>query len=117
MSTEKKTEKDQIKPSHYRDGVFPEVIEMMKDLFTKEEVLAFCKLNSFKYRMRAGLKSDNIEVDIKKAIFYENYYKTLIGHNVPASDENTVSSSGLLLGNDNVTKTFPNSTKVSILHD
>ena len=65
-------------PKHYNSDVFPQVIDMMLKSFTKDEVLAFCKLNSFKYRMRAGVKdATKIEQDINKAIWYENKFKEL----------------------------------------
>ena len=40
------------------------------------ETISFCKLNAFKYRMRAGHK-DNAEQDINKALWYENKLKEL----------------------------------------
>ena len=47
-------------------------------MFGKNDVLAFCKLNAFKYRMRAGIKDSNkIDEDIKKAMWYENKFKEL----------------------------------------
>lgn len=61
------------KAPHYNTGVFEEVIEMAKKLFTPEEVMGFMKINSFKYRLRAGYK-DDIEKDIKKALQYEKMY-------------------------------------------
>lgn len=65
-------------PSHYNSDVFPEVIEMMLTMFDKSEVLAFCKLNAFKYRMRCGLKdSEKVQEDINKAIWYENKYREI----------------------------------------
>lgn len=76
---EKLLTKDDVNhPKHYNSEVFPQVIDMMLTTFSKDDVLAFCKLNSFKYRMRAGIKDSNkIEEDIKKAIWYENKYKEL----------------------------------------
>ena len=66
------------KPKHYNTEIFQQVIDMMITLFTKDEVLAFCKLNSFKYRMRAGVKdATKIEEDINKAIWYETKFKEL----------------------------------------
>jgi len=62
-----------INPQHYVsvDGG-SQVWEMMLDIYGEEDFLAFCRLNAFKYRMRAGKKGDNIEEDIKKALWYEN---------------------------------------------
>lgn len=65
-------------PKHYTSLIFPEVIDMMTTFFTKDEVLAFCKLNAFKYRMRCGNKNvDTIAEDIAKAMWYETKYKEL----------------------------------------
>lgn len=56
-------------PEHYND--YPvEVIDMMERIFGPEKVLAFCELNAFKYRMRAGNKSDNVEQDFAKERWY-----------------------------------------------
>ena len=49
----------------------PETIDMMIRIWGIQETISFCKLNAFKYRMRAGHK-DNAEQDIKKALWYEN---------------------------------------------
>ncbi len=46
---------DNVNPSHYKDGD-KEVWEMMIDVFGLEAYLSFCKVNAFKYRMRAGKK-------------------------------------------------------------
>lgn len=63
------------KESHYNQEVFPEVIKMMETLFGIEEVKIFCKLNAFKYRMRAGYKKEDVTKEIKKALDYEERYK------------------------------------------
>lgn len=61
-------------PNHYKNGD-KEVWEMMIDLFGIEAFLNFCRLNSFKYRMRAGQKpNEPIERDIEKALWYEEKY-------------------------------------------
>lgn len=68
---------DPINPAHYnRGGV--ETIDQMLTLFGSEKVKAFCELNAFKYRMRAGLKSNLIEEDIRKAMWYENKMKEIL---------------------------------------
>ena len=54
-----------------------EVLDLMLEAFSIEEMLAFCKLNAFKYRMRAG-KKGLANRDIEKAVFYENYFSHLI---------------------------------------
>lgn len=62
-------------PKHYNDFDV-EVIDMMIKIWGYEETMAFCKLNAFKYRMRAGLKHDANE-DLKKAEWYITKYHDL----------------------------------------
>lgn len=62
-------------PSHYNQGGM-EVIDQMVVLFGVEKVIAFCELNAYKYRMRAGYKDDIVQ-DINKATWYENKAKKL----------------------------------------
>lgn len=62
-------------PNHYNDFDV-EVIDMMLKIWGYEEVMSFCKLNAFKYRMRAGLKNDAYE-DLKKAEWYITKYHDL----------------------------------------
>ena len=83
-------------PKHYNNQQM-EVWEMMLKLFGKEKFLAFCQLNSFKYRMRAGLKPGNeIHEDIEKALWYENKINTLKNTNGAESNDlpDNVSSTG-----------------------
>lgn len=66
---------DAINPSHY-NGM--QVMDQMIAVFGLEKVRAFCEVNSFKYRMRAGKKKDNpIDQDIKKALWYEEQLQKL----------------------------------------
>lgn len=61
-------------PSHYNHGGM-ETIDKMIKLYGIEKVKAFCELNAFKYRDRAGYKGSNdsaIARDINKALWYEN---------------------------------------------
>lgn len=61
-------------PSHYNHGGIETINKMIK-LYGIEKVKAFCELNAFKYRDRAGYKgsSDSAIVrDINKALWYEN---------------------------------------------
>ena len=57
-------------PSHYKQGNI-ECIDAMRQQFTKEEVVAFCKLNAFKYLWRANHKGTH-QQDIDKAEWYLN---------------------------------------------
>ena len=57
-------------PQHYNNYDM-EVIDMMVRLFGVHETVSFCKLNAFKYRMRAGTKpGETAEQDIKKEQWY-----------------------------------------------
>jgi len=58
-------------PKRYSNGKY-ECIEVMKDVFGNEFVKNFCIGNSFKYIWRNEHKN-GVE-DIKKAVFYLNYY-------------------------------------------
>lgn len=68
--------KEQVNhPDHYNDYDV-EVIEMMERIFGHEAVINFCRLNAFKYRMRAGHKDGNsLEQDLKKERWYLDYIK------------------------------------------
>ena len=64
--------KDEINhPDRYAGGKF-ECIDVMADVFGEEAVKDFCKLNAFKYIWRE--KQKNGVEDIKKAMFYMDYY-------------------------------------------
>lgn len=66
-------------PSHYNHGGM-ETIDKMIKFYGVEKVKAFCELNAFKYRDRAGYKGNSdsaIARDIHKAIWYENKLKEL----------------------------------------
>jgi hypothetical protein len=67
--------KAEKKEAHYNQQPI-EVIDMMLSIYGKEAVIHFCLLNSFKYRMRAGLKDDAVR-DIEKAVWYEKKAKEL----------------------------------------
>ena len=62
-------------PQHYTTYDV-ETHDMMIRIWGTQETISFCKLNAFKYRMRAGHK-DNAEQDINKALWYENKMKEL----------------------------------------
>ncbi len=64
-------------PQHY-NNYDVEVIDMMEKVFGKEETAVFCKLNAFKYRMRAGTKpGQDADKDLKKEQWYLNKKKEL----------------------------------------
>ena len=55
-----------------------EVYQMMRDIWGTDLYIAFCEMNSFKYRMRAGKKpGQSMEQDMKKAEWYEAQAKRL----------------------------------------
>ena len=59
-------------PQHY-NNYDVEVIDMMEKIFGKSETAIFCKLNAFKYRMRAGTKpNQSAEKDLAKERWYLN---------------------------------------------
>lgn len=65
-------EKEEINhPDRYAGGKY-ECIDVMQDVFGKEDVLSFCKLNAFKYIWRE--KQKNGVQDMKKAAWYINKY-------------------------------------------
>lgn len=63
-------------PSHYNHGKL-ECIDIMEDVFGIDETRAFCKLNAFKYLVRAELKGSEFE-DIDKALWYLNKHQELV---------------------------------------
>lgn len=70
------TEENVNHPSHYNHGKL-ECIDIMEDVFGIDETKAFCKLNAFKYIVRAELKGNEVE-DIDKALWYLNKHQELI---------------------------------------
>lgn len=62
-------------PSHYNHGKL-ECIDIMEDVFGIDETKAFCKLNAFKYLVRAELKGNESE-DIDKALWYLEKHQEL----------------------------------------
>lgn len=68
-------------PSHYNLPGRKECIVEMLETFGVQKTKAFCELNAYKYRYRAGWKGD-AEKDFAKADWYENY-----GANLDAGNE------------------------------
>lgn len=57
-------------PAHY-NSFEKETWEMMIDIWGEEKFVAFCEMNAFKYKMRAGTKpNESITRDIQKADWY-----------------------------------------------
>ena len=75
-NTQEEADLSSVNPNHYKTGG-KQVWEMMVELYGVEKYKAFCELNSFKYRMRAGKKSSKIYEDIKKAMWYESKLEEL----------------------------------------
>lgn len=64
-------------PNHYNNYSI-EVIDMMKAIWGTDNLITFCEMNAFKYRMRLGTKPNNsIEQDINKEKWYLNKAKEL----------------------------------------
>jgi hypothetical protein len=69
-------EKEEINhPERYKLNKF-ECIDIMVDVFGKNAVKSFCKLNAFKYIWRSEKKGHI--ADIKKAIWYLNKYVEIV---------------------------------------
>lgn len=72
---------DKVNPSHY-ESYDPEIniscIDAMRAAFGREDVKAFCLINSFKYIYRSSSKGKN--TDIGKAIWYLNKFLELGGY-------------------------------------
>jgi hypothetical protein len=64
--------------SHYAmfDGL--EAITILEQIMTVTELLAWCRGNIYKYRLRIGNKGNGAS-DLKKIETYEAYYKYLKG--------------------------------------
>ena len=58
-------------PTRYAGGKY-ECIDVMTDVFGVDAIKSFCKLNAFKYLWRE--KNKNGVEDLKKAMFYMDYY-------------------------------------------
>jgi hypothetical protein len=64
-------------PSYYKD-YHMEISEMQIRIWGKDKYIAHCEMNAFEYRMRAGKKDGQpLELDISKAMWYENKAKEL----------------------------------------
>mgnify|MGYP002861779651 CR=1 FL=1 len=64
-------------PDHYQSGGY-ECIDVMAGIYSKEEVMTFCRLNAFKYLWRAGKKGP-LDEDIMKAEWYLRKFVELEG--------------------------------------
>lgn len=62
-------------PSHYSHDGF-ECIDVMLSCFGPDDVMAFCKLNAFKYLYRSNFKGHPIQ-DLEKANWYLDKYMEL----------------------------------------
>ena len=58
-------------PEHYQTGKY-ECIEVMREIFTSEQLEGFCIGNAFKYLWRANNK-EGFYTNIAKAAWYLNY--------------------------------------------
>jgi hypothetical protein len=69
---------DKINPDHYKSESGRECIDELRLMFGDEQVKAFCRCNSYKYRFRAGRKqNESAETDLAKAEWYMNYIEKL----------------------------------------
>lgn len=66
-------------PKHYNDFA-KETWEMMIDIWGEDKFVAFCEMNAFKYKMRAGSKPyEPAERDLEKAKWYIDKAKEFRG--------------------------------------
>ena len=79
-------------PNHYTFGKY-ECIDVIEDVFGKEALKIFCRINAFKYLFRSDHKN-GIE-DIKKARWYLNKYLEL-SEDVP-DDQSSKSKKSVLM--------------------
>lgn len=65
---------DTMHDKHYRDSVV-EPILVMQDFFSHEELIGFLKGNILKYRLRAGHKGteEELQADLDKICVYEKW--------------------------------------------
>ncbi len=61
-------------PSHYNLFEGLEAIQLIAGALTESEFYGYCLGNTLKYRLRAGKKGDDIEIEIGKADFYQELY-------------------------------------------
>lgn len=61
-------------PAHYETGKY-QCIDVMQEVFGREAVAIFCRLNAFKYLWRTDRK--NGREDIEKAVWYLKKYLEL----------------------------------------
>ena len=68
------TQEDTMHDKHYRDAIV-EPILVMQDFFSHDELIGFLKGNILKYRLRAGHKGTNEEMqyDLDKIRVYEKW--------------------------------------------
>lgn len=70
----KDSEYDFINPDHYKgsvSGFNMDAIDIMEKVFGKEEVMQWCIMTAFKYRLRLGKKpNESIERDLQKEEWY-----------------------------------------------
>jgi hypothetical protein len=65
----KPKEKIDVRDAHYQLNSNRQLIDVMQEVFTRNEVYTWCKLNVFKYTSRAGKKCLDSE-DMRKAAWY-----------------------------------------------
>ena len=61
---------------HYQMPDGSDSIEQMELLFTREQLMSWALITSYKYRLRIG-KKDDAAKEVEKINIYEKYYKYL----------------------------------------
>lgn len=85
MTTRTYDENDASNPAHYRDPDKGEAIDAMRREFGDLAVVAFCRLNAFKYRWRAGKKGPP-DTDLRKAAWYDAFAAFVEGNGTDPRD-------------------------------
>lgn len=97
----KPTEKIDTRDAHYQLNSNRQLIDVMQEVFSPNEVYTWCKLNVFKYTSRAGKKCFGGD-DMRKAAWYAQKAKKIF-------NEMNMCGAGILNG---VPKPFPSDVKI-----
>lgn len=96
----KPKEKIDTRDAHYQLNSNRQLIDVMQEVFTRNEVYTWCKLNVFKYTSRAGKKCSGGE-DMRKAAWYAQKAQEIF-------NEMNTTGTGILTLNQ-----FPSDVKIS----
>lgn len=95
-------EKIDTRDAHYQLNSNRQLIDVMQEVFTRNEVYTWCKLNVFKYTSRAGKKCSGGE-DMRKAAWYAQKAQEIF-------DEMNTTGAGIF---NSALNPFPSDVKIS----